>query len=125
MLLMTLVLAMPAAGQKPVTGMPPSPDAVTKPLHDYEQAVSRTAPPKHDGSEDRRQRELTSRLADFAISWNKLIQLAEKGVWNAKQAEKTRKAFDRLVRAEGWIEDNKHRVRQEPESAFAETSARQ
>ncbi len=50
------------------------------------------------------QRELNDRLADFANAWNKLITLAQKGVWNAKQAAKTRKAFDKLVHSAGWIE---------------------
>ncbi len=115
-LFLLIVIRLPAAAQKPVSG-PPVPDAVTKPLHDYEQSLSRTAPPKKDeATAERRQRELTSRLADFANSWNKLVQLAEKGVWNAKQAAKTRKAFERLVQAEGWIEDDRRRDRDDAPS---------
>ncbi len=55
---------------------------------------------------EKRQREFTVLLADFAGSWNKLMKLADRGGWNAKEAKKTRQAFERLVRSEGWIEEN-------------------
>ena len=48
-----------------------------------------------------------ARLADFTKSWNKLMKLADNGVWNAKEAKKTRQAFERLVKTEGWIEESK------------------
>jgi hypothetical protein len=44
-------------------------------------------------------------VADFTNSWNKLIQVAGRGGWNAKEARKTRQAFERLVRCQAWIED--------------------
>jgi len=56
---------------------------------------------------EKRQREFTILMADFANSWNKLVQVAGRGGWNAKEARKTREAFERLARSEGWIEESK------------------
>ena len=54
---------------------------------------------------EKRQREFNVLMADFAKSWNKLIQVAGRGGWNAKDARKTRQAFERLAHSEGWIEE--------------------
>ncbi len=52
----------------------------------------------------KRQRDFNARLFDFANAWNRLVKTSDKGGWNAKEAKKTREAFERLVRSEGWIE---------------------
>jgi hypothetical protein len=52
-------------------------------------------------------REFTERLAEFATAWNSLMQVAVKGAWNVKQARKTRRAFERLVHSQGWVEKSK------------------
>ncbi len=97
----------PAAAQRP--GAPDSQTIVdrSRALHVLEQEASRQPHNKEDAAVQWRQHELTGRLAAFAESWNKLIKGAENGVWNAKQAKKTRQAFERLVKAQGWIEDGK------------------
>jgi hypothetical protein len=52
-------------------------------------------------------REFTERLAEFATAWNQLMRIVDKGAWNLKQARKTRKAFERLVHSQGWVEKSK------------------
>ncbi len=97
----------PAAAQRPG-----APDAQTivdrsRALHVLEQEAQRPPRKKDDTAAQWRQRELSGRLAAFAESWNKLIKGAENGVWNAKQAKKTREAFEHLVKSQGWIEEGK------------------
>ena len=54
---------------------------------------------------EKAQREFVERLAGFANAWNALMQVHEKGAWNAKQAREAHKAFERLVRSQGWVEN--------------------
>ena len=58
-------------------------------------------------SAEKRQREFDVLMADFAKSWNKLVQVSGRGGWNAKEARKTREAFERLVHCRAWIEAGK------------------
>ncbi len=60
---------------------------------------------RNDAAAEKKKREFTLLMGDFVKSWNKLIQLAEKGAWDAKVAKKTRKAFEKLIKSEGWIEN--------------------
>jgi hypothetical protein len=110
-LLLIALLAVPLAAQAPGPGISPDPAARSQALRSLEQASLGDNARKDKAaaaSAERAQHELTQHLADFANAWNKLITLAEKGVWNAKQAAKTRKAFDKLVHSEGWIEETKN-----------------
>ncbi len=87
---------------------PPDPAARSRALEALEHSAA-AAGAKDMDNETRaaknNQRELDGRLAEFANSWNKLMTLAEKGIWNARQAKKTRQAFERLIRSQGWVED--------------------
>ena len=103
--LLSVCLVMPLAGQAPVSRVPPNPDARARALYSLERSARESARKKEAADARRRQYELRNRLAEFANSWNKLMQLAEKGVWNARTAHETRKAFERLTRTEGWIEE--------------------
>lgn len=87
-----------------------SPEARFRWLQAVEQSAAReTVRPDKTANADAegRQREFHILLADFARSWNKLIQLAGRGGWNAKEARKTREAFERLLRCQAWIEEAK------------------
>jgi len=44
---------------------------------------------------------------DWAGPWNALMKVREKGVWSARQARQAHKAFERLVRSQGWVETTK------------------
>ncbi len=81
-------------------------EARARALRDLERsAADDSARVKQTAAAQERQREFVTRLADFANCWNQLMRTADKGVWNAKIASKTHKAFERLVEAEGWIEE--------------------
>ncbi len=54
---------------------------------------------------EKRRLEFAERVAAFANAWNTLMENGAKGVWNPKQAKAARKAFDRLVKSDGWFED--------------------
>ncbi len=100
-------LALPAAAQ--VRGMV-SPEARSRELQAMERRAARDAAHPNQAAKanaEKRQREFNVLLADFAKSWNKLIQVAGHGGWNAKEARKTREAFERLVRCQAWIEAGK------------------
>jgi hypothetical protein len=56
---------------------------------------------------EKREREFSQRMAEFASNWNALVKQTGQGTWNAKQAEKTRKAFEKLIHSEGWLENKK------------------
>jgi len=53
---------------------------------------------------EKRQREFNLLLVDFTKSWNRLMKSAGQGGWNAKDARKTREAFERLLHSGAWIE---------------------
>jgi hypothetical protein len=106
--LLLFSLAFPAAAQGPFANppRPPDPASRSRALQALERSSARDASRRNEARvTENNQRELDGRLAEFANSWNKLMGLAEKGVWNAKQAKKTREAFERLIKAQGWIED--------------------
>ncbi len=101
------LVAVLAAGQSPSGATVPNPDARADALHKWEAAADHKSVKKEAAADERRQNELYGKLSEFAESWNRLMQLAQKGVWNAKQAKKTREAFERLVRSNAWTEDTK------------------
>jgi hypothetical protein len=106
-LILAAGIALPAAAQAP--GLL-SPEARSRELQAMEQRAARDAArPNQEAraSAEKRQREFDVLMADFAKSWNKLIQVAGRGGWNAKEARKTREAFERLVRCQAWIEAGK------------------
>lgn len=108
-LLLVAGLLSPAVAQAPLPGIL-NPDARSRWLQAVEDSASRDAAAKDEivkANADKRQREFNLLLADFANNWNKLIQVAGKGGWSAKEARKTRQAFERLVRSEAWIEEAK------------------
>ncbi len=103
-LILAAGLTLPAVAQAPVVT---NPEARSRALQAVEQGSSGEAVRRDKAARavaENRQREFAARLSDFADSWNRLIQQANKGGWSAKEARKTREAFERLVRSEGWIE---------------------
>jgi hypothetical protein len=52
-------------------------------------------------------RDFVDRVAKFATAWTALMELRNTGVWNIKQARRTRKAFERLVHSRAWVEGSK------------------
>jgi hypothetical protein len=105
-LVLAAAFAMPIAAQSPASRISGT-EGRSQALRALEQESVHKVSSQESVTAANRQQELTIRLADFANSWNKLIQNAQKGVWNAKEAKKTRKAFERLIHSEGWIEDMK------------------
>ena len=71
--------------------------------------VERNAAHHQDGAKteavQKRQLEFAQRLEEFTNTWNALVHNCDKGVWNPKQAKAVRKAFERLTRTEGWMEE--------------------
>ncbi len=112
LLLAAFCTALPLAAQAPNPGAVARDVAArSQALQSLERVSLSTEAQKHQAAaadSERAQRDLTKRLTDFANAWNKLITLAEKGVWNAKQAAKTRQLFDKLIHSSGWIEENKN-----------------
>ncbi|HEY1204542.1 MAG: hypothetical protein ABSH46_04650 [Bryobacteraceae bacterium] len=102
-LLLAAGLALPAVAQAPAIV---SADAHFRWLQAVEQSAAREDQTAN-AEREKRQREFNVLLVDFTKSWNKLIQLSGRGGWNAKEARKTREAFERLVRCQAWIEDAK------------------
>jgi len=103
-LILAAGLALPAPAQAP--GGFVSPEDKSRELQAIEQrATHDTVQEAAKAEAEKRQREFTARVIDFTNSWNKLIQVAGRGGWNAKEARKTREAFERLVRCQAWIED--------------------
>ncbi len=103
-LILAAVLVLPATAQAP--GGFASPEDKSRDLQAIQQrAVRDTAQEAAKAEAEKRQREFTTRVVDFTNSWNKLIKLSGRGEWNAKEARKTREAFERLVRCQSWIED--------------------
>ncbi len=97
-------LTLPIGAQGP-TGRLVTIEDRSRALHSLETEVaSRASQKKNTAIAEHQQRELSERLAEFAGSWNKLMKGAENGVWNAKEAKKTRQAFERLTHTPGWIE---------------------
>jgi hypothetical protein len=107
--LLAILCAMPLGAQ--LRDVPPNPEPPNAAaLHD----LARGSAPqesqqdsKERAAAEKRARELFQRLADFAEAWNTLIKMSDKGVWNAKQAKRAHKAFERLVECQGWIETSK------------------
>jgi hypothetical protein len=103
-LILAAGLALPAPAQAP--GGFASPEDKSRDLQAIQQrAAHDTVQEAAKADREKRQREFTARVVDFTNSWNKLIQVAGRGGWNAKEARKTREAFERLVRCQSWIED--------------------
>jgi hypothetical protein len=100
-------LVLPATAQAP-SSSPLDPEAHSRWLHAVEQNAAREGGQPNQAAQaeaQRRQHEFAALLSDFTKSWNKLMGLSSKGEWNAKEARKTRKAFERLVRSGAWIEE--------------------
>ena len=100
-------LALPAAAQAP--GFL-SPEVRSRQLQVIERTAAYEAAHPDEAAKalaEKRQRDFTILMADFANSWNRLVQVAGRGGWNAKEARKTREAFERLAHSEGWIEESK------------------
>ncbi|MGE5646908.1 MAG: hypothetical protein ACM336_14065 [Acidobacteriota bacterium] len=53
---------------------------------------------------EKRRLEFTGRVQKFAHLWNQLMEKGAKGTWDPKQAREARKAFESLVRSDGWLE---------------------
>jgi hypothetical protein len=106
-LILAAGLAMPAVAQAP--GFL-NPETRSRALQGIEHTAAWDAAHPNEAARalaEKRQREFTILMADFANSWNKLVQVAGRGGWNAKEARKTREAFERLAHSEGWIEESK------------------
>ena len=104
--ILALGLTLPAASQAPGTS-PYTPEQRSQALRMMEQRAfweSGRHASAGSAAAERRQSEFNSRLIEFTTEWNHLIQSSEHGEWNAKAARKTREAFERLARSEGWIE---------------------
>jgi hypothetical protein len=56
---------------------------------------------------EKRRLEFAERVVKFTDSYNALMENGRKGVWNPKQAKAARKAFERLVHSEAWLETSK------------------
>ena len=109
-LILAAGLALPAPAQAP--GGFASPEAKSREIQAIEQrAVRDTAHEAAKADVEKRQREFNALLVDFTNSWNKLIKLSGRGGWNAKEARKTREAFERLAHSDGWIEESKAAAR--------------
>ncbi len=103
-MLLAAGLALPIAAQAPIARAVPDAEARAAALGALERTDHRKAGRTEDRGAQRKERELLDRLGVFADSWNKLMQGAAKGVWNAKEAQKAHKAFERLLQCEGWVE---------------------
>ena len=106
-LILAAGLTLPAAAQAP--GFL-SPEVHSRQLQAIERTAAYDAAHPDEAARadaEKRQREFSILMADFAHSWNKLVQVAGRGGWNAKDARKTREAFERLAHSEGWIEESK------------------
>ncbi|HXN45776.1 MAG TPA: hypothetical protein VN893_03995 [Bryobacteraceae bacterium] len=106
-LILAAGLALPAAAQAP--GFL-NPETRSRELQAIEHTAEYDAAHPDEAARalaEKRQREFTILMADFANSWNKLVQVAGRGGWNAKEARKTREAFERLAHSKGWIEESK------------------
>jgi hypothetical protein len=107
---LSAALALPSVAQAPLSSRFPTPQDRSTRLQALEREATLQPGRRAAREEDeaaKRQREFTARMAEFANCWNKLILGAQKGTWNAKAAAKTRKAFERLVHSQGWIEEGK------------------
>jgi hypothetical protein len=106
-LLLPLFSSLTLGAQSPARGIPPNPENPNAAaLRDIERMPARDKARDH-AAEEQREREFFERLTEFATTWNTLMKLCEKGVWNAKKAKQARKAFDRLVQSPGWVENAK------------------
>jgi hypothetical protein len=106
-LILAAGLAMPAIAQAP--GFL-NPETRSRALQAIEHTAEYDAAHPDEAARalaEKRQRDFTILMADFASSWNKLVQVAGRGGWNAKDARKTREAFERLAHSDGWIEESK------------------
>ncbi|MGE5646905.1 MAG: hypothetical protein ACM336_14050 [Acidobacteriota bacterium] len=96
--------ALEAQGPGAARGIPRLPDdARAAALRDLQRVPERQEARKRAAVE-KREREFVERMATFATAWNELVKGSEKGLWSAKHAKEAHKAFDRLVRTEGWVE---------------------
>jgi hypothetical protein len=103
-LILAAGLALPAPAQAP--GGFVTPEDKSRELQAIQQrATHDTAREAAKADAEKRQREFSVLAVDFTNSWNKLIKLSARGEWNAKEARKTREAFERLVHCQAWIED--------------------
>jgi len=67
---------------------------------------SRSAERKRLNAE-KRKLEFAERVVKFTDSYNALMEDGKRGVWNPKRAKAARKAFERLVHSEAWLETSK------------------
>jgi hypothetical protein len=106
-MLLPAMVVVSSAAQLPTRDVPPSPDSNrSAALHALEQVAERGK--KADRAKvEKANLEFNERMTEFASAWNALIKVCEKGVWSAKQARQAHKAFERLVRSQGWVENTK------------------
>jgi hypothetical protein len=107
-LLLTVIPVVPGWAQGPGLYMPypanADPSAQSQLMMELTRRAHSQGLQKKRGLEEIRHREFSQRVVEFAGAWNDLIASGSKGVWNAKQARAARKAFERLVHTDGWIE---------------------
>ncbi len=48
--------------------------------------------------------EFVERIEAFKAAWRALLNSSTNGLWNPKQAKAVRKAFERLVQSQAWVE---------------------
>jgi hypothetical protein len=101
-----LCLSAPLFAQSPGSSRAYSDDIT--PLHaivEVERNASRPQVDRKAQAAQKRQLEFAQRVVEFTDTWNSLIQKCGKGTWSPKQAKAVRKAFERLLRTEGWMEE--------------------
>jgi len=99
-------LALPAMAQTPNAASQQSFDHWVTAIEQSAQRDAASGDKAARAAAQARLHEFNTLLADFADSWNKLISLSRRGGWSAKDARKTRLAFERLVHCEAWIEES-------------------
>ncbi len=107
-LLLALVSSVPVVAQYGSSGAPSIADGLarTRQLVEMQVAHPELADRKRVIAEKRKS-EFSGRLTEFTNSWNSLMESKSHGKWNPKRAKAARKAFERLVRSQGWFEESK------------------
>jgi len=107
-LLLAVVSSAPLVAQYGGSGAPSIADGLarTRQLVEMQVAHPELADRKRLIAE-KRKLEFSGRLTEFTNSWNSLMESKSHGKWNPKRAKAARKAFERLVRTPGWLEEPK------------------
>lgn len=106
-MLLAALCALPLGAQSPVRDSPKNPDNPRSAVLRDLDHVSEREQARERAADEKRQREFMERLTEFATAWNALMKVCEKGVWSSKEARHAHKAFERLVRSQGWVENTK------------------